>query len=131
MANQTVPPITKIDVLEKANAIVLEASNSIGLFVVGSVDNVVLAINAVKGGWDWTPPGEEVEYHHCVRGTAHYQFKYGDQNLPPIDLNAGEIVTIPIGVACKGTCADDVVVLVMERIKPWHVDARADAVVSE
>src|SRR5207247_2426667 len=113
----------KIDVLEKANAIVLEKGQSIGLVVVGSVGDVVLAINVVKGGWGWTPPGEEVEYHHCVRGTSHYQFKYGDQELLPIDLNAGEIVTIPIGVACKGTCADDVVVLVMERIKPWHVDA--------
>ena len=123
MANQTVPTIAKINVLEKASSIVLEAGNSIGLFAVGIVDNVVLAINAVKGGWDWTPSNDGIEYHHCVRGTAHYQFKFGDQELPPIDLNAGEILTIPIGVACKGTCSDDTVVLVMERVKPWHVDA--------
>ncbi len=123
MANQSAPTIAKIDILEKANSIVLEEGNSIGLFMVGRVDNVVLAINVVKGGWDWTPPADGVEYHHCVRGTSHYQFKYGDQELPPIDLNAGEILTIPAGVACKGACSDDTVVLVMERVKPWHIDA--------
>ena len=123
MANQTAPMIAKIDVLEKANSIILEKDNSIGLVMVGSVGDVVLAINAVKGEFDWTEPDDEVEYHHCVRGTTHYQFKYGDQELPPIDLNAGEILTIPAGVAIKGICSDDVVVLVMERIKPWHVDA--------
>jgi hypothetical protein len=122
MANQTAPTIAKIDVLEKANSIVLEEGNSIGLFVVGSVDNVVLAINVVKGDFVGDID-DQVQYHHCVRGTAHYQFKYGDQELPPIDLNAGEIVTIPVGVLLKGTCSDDTVVLVMERVKPWHADS--------
>jgi hypothetical protein len=48
MSNQTAPTIAKIDVLEKANSIVLEAGNSIGLFVVGRVDNMVLVMERVK-----------------------------------------------------------------------------------
>lgn len=124
MANQTVPTIRKIDVLEQANSIVVEEGNSLGLFTVGQVDNVVLAINVVKGDFDFVGDiDDEVEYHHCVRGSAHYQFMYGDQELPSIDLHAGEIVAIPAGVLLKGTCLDGTVVLVMERRKPWHSDA--------
>src|SRR5262245_20508308 len=66
MANQSALTMAKIDILEKANSIVLEEDNSIGLFVVGSVDNVVLAINVVKGSWDWTPPGDGVECDHFI-----------------------------------------------------------------
>jgi quercetin dioxygenase-like cupin family protein len=121
LSTQPAPTIDKINVLEKSNSIVLEKDDPVGFVVVGRVDDVVMAINVVKGGFDWTEPDDQVEYHHCVRGTVHFQFKYGDQELPPIDVNAGELLTIPAGVVIKGTCSDDTVVLVIEHIKPWHV----------
>jgi quercetin dioxygenase-like cupin family protein len=115
MSSQTAPIITKVDLLATAQT---EA-----LFVVGKAGDVVLAINSVVGGmptsWDWSTD-DEVEYHYCVRGTLHWQFKHGDQELPAIDVNAGEILTIPAGVAAKGSCSDDTVVLIMERTKSWH-----------
>jgi quercetin dioxygenase-like cupin family protein len=104
----------------------LEKAQSQRLFVLGRVGDVVLAIDAVftleDGEYDWSRD-DEVEYHYCARGTAHVQFKYGDQELPPITVNAGEMLTIPAGVAHKGTRSDDNVMLIMERSKPWHVDA--------
>ena len=116
MANQTAPTITKLDVLEKAG--------SQRLVVLGRIGDVVLAIDAVftpedrEFGWG---SDDEVEYHYCVRGSAHVQFKHGDQELPPITVHAGEMLTIPAGVAHKGTRSDDNVMLIVERSKPWHV----------
>jgi hypothetical protein len=123
MEDHAVPRISKIAVLETANAIHLEGASTIGLCAVGRVGDVVLAINVVAGAFDWTEPDDEVEYHHCVRGTIHYEFKYGGQDLPSVDLHAGEILTIPPGVALRGSASDDVVGLVMERAKPWHGQA--------
>jgi quercetin dioxygenase-like cupin family protein len=115
MENQPAPMITKIDVLDKAQAQ--------RLFVLGRLGDVVLAIDAVftpediEVGWG---SDDEVEYHYCLRGSAQVQFKDGDQELPPFTVNAGEILTIPAGVATRGTRSDDNVMLIMERSKPWH-----------
>jgi hypothetical protein len=49
MVNQTVPAISKIAVVEKANEISLEEGSTIGLFTVGRVGGAVLAINVLKG----------------------------------------------------------------------------------
>lgn len=114
MSNQTVPTITKIDVLEKANAIVLEKGQSIGEVVVGKVGDVVLAIDVAKGEFEAQPSGE-FEYQYCVRGTVQVRLAYGDQELPPFEFKAGEFLTIPPGfTTTRGTASGDAVVLVIE-----------------
>lgn len=109
--------------MDTANAIVVDEGSTVGVVLVGRVGDVVLAINVVTGAFDWTDADDEVEYHHCVRGTIHYEFKDGAQDLPALDLHAGEILTIPAGVVLRGTGTDDAVALIMERAKPWHAEA--------
>ena len=110
MSNQTVPTITKIDVLEKGQ--------SIGEVVVGKLGDVVLAIDVGKGEFEAQSSGE-FEYQYCVRGTVQVRFTYGDQEVPPFEFKAGEFMTIPPGfTAIRGTASDDAVVLVIENRGP-------------
>ena len=111
MSTQPVPTITKINLLEKAK--------SEAFFVVGKLGDVALASAVGNGAFEWQLD-DEVEYHYCVSGTIHYELKYGDQALPPIDLNPGELFIIPAGVSHSGTHPADAVLLIMERAKPWH-----------
>jgi uncharacterized RmlC-like cupin family protein len=43
----------------------------------------------------------------------------GDEQLPPVDVKAGEFFLIPAGVAHKPVCSDDNVVLIMEKVNPY------------
>jgi quercetin dioxygenase-like cupin family protein len=114
MSTQTAPAVTKINVLEKAQ--------TEGVFVpksVGKVGDVTLEIAVGKGELPFWHTNDEAEYVYCVRGTIHYQLKHGDDELPSVDVNAGELFTIPAGVAHKPVCSDDNVVLIMEKVNPW------------
>jgi quercetin dioxygenase-like cupin family protein len=39
--------------------------------------------------------------------------------LPPVDVNKGEFLLIPAGVAHKPVCSEDTVVLIMEKVNPY------------
>lgn len=120
MAPESVPTVSKTVVLDKADAIRGQA-DPIAFVEVGRIGDVVLSINVGHGEFEGDVDENDVVYQYCVRGTIQLQFKYGDQELPAMDVQAGEILTIPAGIALKGRCTDDAVVLVIERRKPWHV----------
>ena len=114
MSEQTVPTIKKINVLEKAE--------TEGVFVpksVGKVGDVTLEIAVGKGELPFWHTNDEDEFVYCVRGSIHYQLKFDDKELDQVDVNAGELFTIPAGVAHKPACSDDNVVLIMEKVNPW------------
>jgi quercetin dioxygenase-like cupin family protein len=114
MTEQTVPTVKKIDVLEKAK--------SEGVFVpksVGKVGDVTLEIAVGKGELPFWHTNDEDEHVYCVRGNIQYQLKYGEQELEPVSVSAGELFVIPAGVAHKPVCSDDNVVLIMEKVNPW------------
>jgi len=125
MSNQPSPVVTKLDVLEKANAIFLEKGKSVGELMISSMGNVGVSIMAVPGDFEGRL-SDKVEYLYCVRGSVHYtELKNGDQEAPPFDLNAGELITFPPGWLSKGTCADDTVILYFssEGANPGTFDA--------
>ena len=121
MALEIVPTVSKTVLLDEADAIRGKAS-PIAFVEVGRIGDVVLSINVNVGNGEFEGDvdANDVQYHYCVRGTIQYQFKYGDQELPAMEVQSGEILTIPAGIALKGRCTDGAVVLVIERRKPWH-----------
>ena len=119
MSHEIIPTVSKMVVLDEADSIRAKAS-PIAFVEAGRIGDVVLAINVGNGEFEGGVDENDVQYNYCVRGTIQCQFKYGDQELPSIEVQAGEILTIPAGVALRGTCSDDCVALVIERRKPWH-----------
>ncbi len=106
--------IRKIDVLEK--------SKTEGVFVpksLGRVGDVTLELAVGKGELPFWHTNDEDEHVYCIRGTIHYQLKQEDNDLPSVDVNAGEFFLIPAGVAHKPVCSDDNVVLIMEKVNPY------------
>jgi hypothetical protein len=119
MALEIVPTVSKMVVLDEADAIHGRAS-PIAFVEVGRIGDVVLSINVGNGEFAGDVDENDVQYHYCVRGTIRCQFKCGDQELPAMEVQSGEILTIPAGIALRGRCTDGAVVLVIERRKPWH-----------
>ncbi len=119
MALEIVPTVSKMVVLDEADAIRGKA-RPVAFVEVGRIGDVVLSINAGNGEFEGDVDENDVHYHYCARGTIQCQFKYGDQELPDMEVQPGDILTVPAGVALRGRCTDDAVVLVIERRKPWH-----------
>jgi len=105
MSNQPSPVVTKLDVLEKASAASYENGKFLGDSMISSTGNVAVHVSAMKGDFEGRL-SDKVEYLYCVRGSVHYtELKNGDQEVPPFDLNAGELITFPPGWLSKGTCS--------------------------
>jgi quercetin dioxygenase-like cupin family protein len=114
MAVEPALRIKKIDVLEKAASEQVFVPKSLG-----QVGDVTLELAVGQGELPFWHTNDEDEHVYCVRGTTHYQLKIGDQQLPDVDVHAGELFVIPAGVAHKPICSEDNVVLIMEKVNPY------------
>jgi quercetin dioxygenase-like cupin family protein len=114
MTVQLATRVKKIDVLEKAGTEQVFVPKSLG-----RVGDVTLELAVGQGELPFWHTNDEDEHVYCVRGTIHYQLKIGDEQLPPVDVQAGEFFLIPAGVAHKPVCSDDNVVLIMEKVNPY------------
>jgi quercetin dioxygenase-like cupin family protein len=114
MSTAVMPEIKKVNVLEKAKSEAVFVPKSLG-----KVGDVTLELAVGQGELPFWHTNDEDEHVYCIRGTIHYQLKHGEQELPSIDVNAGELFVIPAGVAHKPVCSDDNVVLIMEKVNPW------------
>ena len=114
MTDQTTPQVRKINVLEKAKSEAVFVPKSLG-----KVGEVTLELAVGKGELPFWHTNDEDEHVYCVQGTIHYKLKYGDQELTPVDVNAGELFVLPAGVAHMPVCSDDNVVLIMEKVNPY------------
>ena len=114
MSTAAATALKKIDVLDKATSEAVFVPKSLG-----KVGDVTLELAVGKGELPFWHTNDEDEHVYCIRGTIHYQLKHGDMELPSMDVNSGEFLLIPAGVAHKPVCSDDNVVLIMERVNPY------------
>ena len=108
------PTVRKVNVLDKSKSEAVFVPKSLG-----RVGDVTLELAVGKGELPFWHTNDEDEHVYCVRGTIHYQLKRAEEELPSIDVNAGELFVIPAGVAHKPVCSNDNVVLIMEKVNPW------------
>ncbi|HKA50799.1 MAG TPA: cupin domain-containing protein [Candidatus Dormibacteraeota bacterium] len=113
MATELVEP-KKINVLAKAKSEKVFVPKSLG-----KVGDVTLELALGDGELPFWHTNDEDEHVYCVRGTIHYQLKKGEEELPSVDVNEGDLFVIPAGVAHKPVCSPDNVVLIMEKVNAW------------
>lgn len=114
MGDNPASRIKKVDVLEKAKSEEVFVPKSLG-----QVGDVTIELAVGKGELPFWHTNDEDEHVYCVRGAIHYQLKVDEEELPTVDVNAGEFFLIPAGVAHKPVCSDDNVVLIIEKVNPY------------